>query len=183
MVIYELLDVLSPPQQPVDGGKGRYWGEITTYFGKPLPDDYVSFIGLYGSGVIGNWLTVFNPFSKNPNVSLTRQFIVNLSALSVVKEEFPESCPYPLLFEPGGLLPWGSSTDGDLYCWETRGIIGKLWKVVTIGRHSKPEEFDMPMARFLAQSISGEIKPKTIPAEWAEQDVKFTPIKAKQVTK
>ena len=178
MVIYELLDELSPPKQPVDGGKGRYWGEITGYFGKPLPDDYVSFINLYGSGVISGWLTVFNPFSKNPNISLTRQFIANLSALSSVKEEFPESCPYPLMFEPGGLLPWGTSIDGDLYCWETGGIISGRWTVVVIGRHSDSEEFDMPMSRFLAQCISGEIKPNTTPIEWTEQNVTFTPTKS-----
>ncbi len=176
MIIYELLDVLSPPPQPVDSGKGRFWGEITDRFGKPLPDDYVSFIGLYGSGVIGDWLTVFNPFSKNPNISLIRQFFASLSALSRIKEEFPEACPYPLLFEPAGLLPWGISIDGDLYCWETGGIISGRWKVVVIGRHSDPEEFDMPMSRFLAQCIAGKIQPKSIPTEWAEQKVTFTPI-------
>jgi len=169
---------LSPPKQPVDGGKGRYWGEITGYFGKPLPDDYVSFINLYGSGMIGGRLTVFNPFSKNPNISLIRQFFANLSALSSVKEDFPESCPYPLLFEPGGLLPWGISIDGDVYCWQTEGIISGRWRVVVIGRHSDPEEYNMPMTKFLAHCVSGKIESNTIPIEWAEQDVTFTPIKA-----
>ena len=174
MIIDELKAVL-PINKEVTSKKASHdWASITTLFGKPLPGDYVSLIENYGSGEIGGWLTVFNPFDSNPNISLTKQSFGLLSSISLLKEEFPETCPYPLMFEPGGLLPWGMSIDGDIYCWATNGVSGK-WSIVIIGRHSEPEEFPLPMCRFIAQAITGEITPLTVPTEWPQTPVTFTP--------
>lgn len=170
----QLREVLKPPAEAVESGKGQDWGRITSKFGAPLPTDYMQFIELYGSGEIGGWLTVFNPFSKNPNISLLEQFFYVLSAFSEIKTEFPESCPYPLLFEPGGLLPWGINIDGDIYCWATTGSSGK-WKVVVIARHSEPEEFQCSFSDFLSEAIKGNIVSYTIPQEWKNIHVSFVP--------
>jgi hypothetical protein len=89
-----------------------------------------------------------------------------------MKKEFPELCPYPLLFEPGGLLPWGISIDGDIYCWATTGSSGK-WKIVIIGRHSDPEEFQYSFSEFLTGAIKGNIESYTIPQEWKNSHVDF----------
>lgn len=174
MIVDELIEKLELPKNPVEIGKGKSWGAITSKFGKTLPTDYMAFIDRYGSGEIGGWLTVLNPFSSNPSISLVDQFFVVLGSLNYLKEKYPDDFPYPLMFEPGGLLPWGFSIDGDIYCWLTNGMSGK-WPVVVIGRHSEPEKYDMPMSRFLSKCIAGEINPKSIPQEWTEQEVKFVP--------
>ncbi|TVO52632.1 SMI1/KNR4 family protein [Denitromonas halophila] len=172
MSIKQLQEVLIPPDEAIESGKGQEWGKITSKFGAPLPTDYMQFVELYGSGEIGGWLTVFNPFSKNPNISLLEQFFCVLSSISEIKKEFPESCPYPLLFEPGGLLPWGISIDGDIYCWSTSGSSGK-WKIVIIGRHSEPEEFQYSFSEFLSEAIKGNVESYTIPQEWKNSQVNF----------
>ena len=174
MSIKQLQDVLKPPANAVESGMGQDWGRITSKFGAPLPTDYMQYVELYGSGEIGGWLTVFNPFSKNPNISLLEQFFYVLSGIGEIKKEFPESCPYPLLFEPGGLLPWGISIDGDIYCWATTGSSGK-WKIVIIGRHSEPEEFQYSFSEFLSEAIKGNIESYTIPQEWKSNHVSFVP--------
>lgn len=128
----------------------------------------MKFIDCYGSGEIGGWLTVLNPFSRHPNISLKEQFFSLLSTISQLKSEFPESCPFPLLFEPGGLLPWGVSIDGDIFCWQTKGASGR-WPVVVIGRHSGPEVHQLPFAKFLKKALSGELSCLAIPREWQAQ--------------
>ena len=173
MIIDQLLEILPPPNQPQEGGSELDWGRITNIFCKSLPGDYMKFIELYGSGVIGNWLTVLNPFSVNQNLSLTAQFFYLLGSISQLKEEFPDTCPFPLLFEPGGLLPWGISIDGDIFCWLTSGVRGKLG-VVVIGRHSDPEHFQMPLSQFLAGCISGTISSAAIPEGWQSSNVRFS---------
>jgi hypothetical protein len=172
MTIKHLQEILKPPASPIDAGKGKDWGSITAKFNAPLPTDYMQFIDIYGSGEVGGWLTVFNPFSENQNISLLDQFFFLLSGLNATKSEFPESCPYPLLFEPGGLLPWGISIDGDIYCWLTVGASGK-WKTVIIGRHSEPEEYNLTFSMFLVKAITGEIESNTIPTEWKDEKVEF----------
>lgn len=176
MIIDDLIKLLPEPKNPVEIGLGQDWGRITNLFGKPLPGDYMSFIDKFGSGEIGGWLTVFNPFSSNRNISLIEQFFFALSSLSALKEEFPETCPYPLMFEPGGLLPWGISIDGDLFCWLTTGVSGK-WQIVVIGRHSEPEEYDFPMCKFIEQCIDGVISPMAIPQGWSNANIGFVPFK------
>ncbi len=176
MIIDGLKELLPFPANPSESGKGQDWGKISAYFGKPLPGDYMSFIDNYGSGEIGGWLTILNPFSGNSNLSFIEQFFGLLSSISLLKEEFPETCPYPLMFEPGGLLPWGISIDGDIFCWATTGVSGK-WSIVVIGRHSDPEQFELPMCKFIEQSIKGEISPLAIPEGWNNESIKFVPYK------
>ena len=174
MVIDQLLEVLRPPNTPSEGGPNLDWSRVANMFGMALPTDYMMFIERYGSGEIGSWLTVFNPFTKNPNISLTEQFFRQLSSLSQLKEEFPESCPFPLLYEPGGLLPWGISIDGDIFCWQTKGASGR-WPVIALGRHTDPEIFPFPFSQFLANSIAGEITFLAMPVGWKAGSVKFVP--------
>lgn len=176
MSINEFSSIVAPPQEPSETSSKNRWAEVTDRFGFPLPFDYTKFIDLYGSGQIGNWLTVFNPFSSNKNISLIDQFFSSLSGLSELKKEFPDSIPYPLLFEPGGLLPWGLSIDGDLFCWATTGTNGK-WSIVLICRHSDPEEYRVSFTEFLIEAIKGNIKSAAIPQEWPTSKVDFVSYK------
>jgi hypothetical protein len=134
---------------------GRRIGEV-------LPDDYMMFIEKYGTGTIARWLTVLNPFAANAGQNLLIAGFEFLAALREVKREFPDEAPFPLFYEPKGLLPWGISIDGDIFCWSTIGISGN-WTVVVIGRHTGNEEFSMPITRFLYEALSKKIEPRCFP--------------------
>jgi hypothetical protein len=116
-----LLTILKPPPTPRDSGTPAGWADVARRIGKVLPGDYMKFIELYGSGTIADWLTVLNPFAPSDHENLFVAAFEFLATLREVKTEFPEEVPFPLFYEPHGLLPWASSTDGDLFCWSTRG--------------------------------------------------------------
>lgn len=169
----ELQKLIIPPDRNSVIGSKNQWGNVTATFGKSLPTDYMLFIDRYGSGEIGNWLTILNPFSQNSNTNLIDSFPNLLASIASLKEEFPEYCPYNLMFEPGGLLPWGISIDGDIFCWTTAGVSGN-WKIVIICRHSDHEEYSLSMSQFLIQAVSGIITSAAIPENWANEKIRFT---------
>lgn len=166
MVINELFSLLPRPDQPSELGTAAEWGVVTSKLGGPLPTDYMQFIDHYGSGTVNGFLTVFNPFSANPHLNLLDQVFVQLSALRELRTSLPEDFPFPLFFEPGGLLPWAASEDGDVFCWSTEGASGG-WEVVTVPRGDSPERFELSMAQFLARGLTGEVKSSALPPYFA----------------
>ena len=174
MVIDELFRLLPRPAKPSEQGTAAAWGAVTSKLGGPLPTDYMQFIDHYGSGTINGFLTVFNPFSANPNVNLLDQAFVQLSALRELRTNFPNEFVFPLFFEPGGLLPWAASDDGDVICWSTDGVSG-AWEVVTVPRSDSPERFKLSMAQFLAQGLTGRVKSSALPPHFASGAGSFEP--------
>ena len=174
MVIDELLSLLPRPARLTEQGTTDQWGAVTSKLGGPLPTDYMQFIDHYGSGTINSFLTVLNPFSANPHVNLLDQMFIQLSALRELRTRYPENFPFPLFFEPGGLLPWAISDDGDLFCWSTVGASG-LWEVVTVPRSDSPEHFKMGMAQFLARGLAGQVKSSALPPHFASAAGSFEP--------
>ncbi|HEX8916297.1 MAG TPA: hypothetical protein VF796_28360 [Humisphaera sp.] len=164
MVIDPLLKILKTPSAPRETGTARGWGDVGYRLGEVLPGDYMKFIELYGTGTIAGWLTVFNPFAANPHQNLLVDGFVVLGALREIKREYPDQVPFPLFYEPDGLLPWGISIDGDIFCWSTTGLSGN-WTVVVIGRHTGNEAFAMPMTRFLFEALSRKIEPRCFPPD------------------
>ena len=89
--------------------------------GTPLPSDYKRFIGIYGSGVIGEMpLWVFNPFSAD----LMHRFKAMGEGIFESYRTLAAGgyrLAYPLFPESGGLLPWGCTGNGDHLQWRTLG--------------------------------------------------------------
>ena len=164
MLLDKLTSSLPPPANPKETGSNAAWGEVTKRFGDVLPTDYMFFIQRYGTGEIGGWLTVLNPFAENAHLNLFIYGFQLLAALRQIKTEFPKDLPYPLFYEPSGLLPWGISIDGDIFCWRTDGLSGN-WPVVVIGRHTSPEEFQMPFSQFLHGVLTKELKTLACPED------------------
>lgn len=172
MLIDNLTAVLPPPVTPRETGSTTAWGEVYSRLGEVVPGDYMQFIGRYGTGQIGEFLTVLNPFAENRHANLLIAGFEFLGALRTMRTEFPDTVPYPLYFEPGGLLPWGISIDGDIFCWSTFGLSGN-WTTVVIGRRTAPEQFALPMSQFLRGVLTSELKalawPAWVPPQFASK--------------
>ncbi len=164
MVIDPLLTILKTPSTPLERGTTQGWGDVGRRIGEVLPGDYMKFIELYGTGTVAGWLTVLNPFAANGHQNLLVAGFEFLAALREVKRAFPDEVPFPLFYDPQGLLPWGISIDGDIFCWSTTGLSGN-WTVVIIGRHTGNEEFPMPMTQFLFEALSKKIEPRCFPPD------------------
>src|SRR4029079_769267 len=93
-----------------------------------------------------------------------------LTELRVHKEKRPKSIPFPLYWEPNGLLPWGKTTNDTDLCWRVHGELVDNWKVVALRVASREyEEFDLTMTEFLKAIISGstvsQLMPKGFPGD------------------
>lgn len=150
-------DRRQPP--PVD------WPSVQRAVGSALPVDYRMLVELTGSVYAGGFLGMFAPGHRNPNLDLLVQIGARLGALQELKRAFgDEACPYPLWFEPGGLLPWGASDNGDVLYWRTQGHPDQWTVVVGEARGPAFEEFPLPASDFLHAFVEGRLECSIFPA-------------------
>jgi hypothetical protein len=174
MTIDALRTVLPPPASPVDPGDAGRWADIERQVGTPLPSDYKEFVAVYGAGKIGDLLLVLNPFARNKHLNLLVQIERHLEALRELRETGEDS-EYTLFPEPGGLLPWGFSENGDILLWLTEGK-PDLWPVVVnVGREPTYERFDMSMTDFLARVLTHQVRSEALPEDFPGQRPTFVP--------
>lgn len=127
MSIDYLKAVISPPQNVVDRPSEGDWAGVEARLGTVLPDDYKDFLREYGSGSIGQFLWIFNPFSKNENLNLERQAGLQAAVLRELSS-YGEIIPYKIFPEGGGIMPFGITDNGDVLFGKLTGfpILG-LW--------------------------------------------------------
>lgn len=73
MYLEKLKALIPPPDHPECAGNPELYRQTDDRLGIKLPQDYYDFIAAYGTGMFGNWLVVYNPFTKNPHLNLFRQ--------------------------------------------------------------------------------------------------------------
>ena len=157
MGIGALIEAVPPPSAPVSTFAGP-WGPIEADLGLTLPADYKDFVRLYGHGHFLGFLGVNVPATANRYVHLT------FSALMICNaHRGADGLPYPLWPEPGGLLPFGSTDNGDYLCWLTGGR-PEEWSIVVWGRaFDHFQAFACDMTSFLAGLATGAIQPEDFP--------------------
>lgn len=164
--LIELVRPAPKPRAEVD------WPSVQQAIGSVLPVDYRKLIEVTGPIRVGEFLTVFAPGAQNPNVDLLVQVGARLGALQEIKRSWgTRECPYPLWFEPGGLLPWGGSDNGDTLFWLTRGHPDQWTAVVGEARGPGFDEYPIPATEFLVAFLSGGLRSTVMPTDVAEATV------------
>ncbi len=175
MITDELFAVLPKPPRPSDPGSPRGWQRIDRRLASRLPVDFVFFINTYGTGTINDYLSVLSPFSQNPNLNLLNVMPEILAGLRHLRREEPESLPYPLYFEPGGLLPWGLTDNGEYLCWQTTEFVD-LWPVVVVDpRNGDSERFELAMCQVLVGFLNATLRSRILPMDVFLDRPTFTP--------
>lgn len=165
MALDTLLSVLPSPLVPRDPGRPTDWLAVEQALGTALPRDYKSFVNTFGSGEIGSFLEVFNPFATNHHVHLLTQVDRIVDALS-----YDDLLPYPVHPEPGGTLPWGITRNGDLLCWLTEGDPDR-WPVAIVNvRDTMYERYDDDMTTFVTKFVTGELVTEVFPNNVPKRD-------------
>src|SRR5574341_1591236 len=159
-----LMTLMPPPKKPIEVGDVSLWGTVEETLGTPLPDDYKNFINTFGTGVIGDFLWILNPFSANKYLNLVAQFQYYLDALRPLRDEFSDDWIHPIYPEPGGILPCGVTDNGDVLFWKTGGDPDTWTIVVFDGLGPFSEEYSYTITKFLEKLLLGGIDSDIIAA-------------------
>jgi hypothetical protein len=133
-VLQTVTSLLAPPTSP--RGLDRSWDEVEGEIGLALPDDYKSFIDLYGSGQVASaegWAVIWNfrdysMFGRSLSEGLRGpESVTEFYRRKINTTDYP--CPFPIYPEPEGLLPFASVVDVQNLNWLTSGPPNQ-WDVV-----------------------------------------------------
>jgi hypothetical protein len=151
------------------------WEAVERSLGLGLPGDYKHLIEVFGPGSFDGYLLLPSPFL----VSRTHHLLDFFQILELAQEAMDTplergELPYPLYPDPGGMLPWGGTIDGDLLFWNTTRPDPDTWTVVACDRW--PEywmEFLGSVTGFLVAYLTGELAPPFLAVDMGEHATTF----------
>lgn len=111
-----LKSLIPPPDNAMFADSG--WSQVENQLGVPLPADYKEFISVYGSGSLQSFLHIMN--LSDSRIAFQEVVSVVFSQLSSYREAGKCGC-YKAFPEPGGLLPFASTDDGNYLFWRMDG--------------------------------------------------------------
>ncbi|MEU7453077.1 SMI1/KNR4 family protein [Streptosporangium roseum] len=159
--IDELVRLVPPPTEPVDA-RGD-WSEVEAALGLELPADFKTLVERYGRGQFVDLITPLTPFGAHDLLIQRAQQL--LGRERSFREKYPDECPYPFYPEPGGLLEWAGTDNGDSLCWLTEGEPDS-WRVVVWNPRSVAyDAHDIGAVEFLHGWLSGRITTPILPGE------------------
>jgi hypothetical protein len=179
MTLEALLNIMPKPAHPVETMDEGDWELYELVTGITLPADYKAYLSVYGTGLVGGIITPYNPFCKRiswkPSYTC-RDWMREALAIQELKREFGEAVfPYAVYPEEGGVLPWGSTDDGDRLFWLTNSKPNEWTVLINEVRSPNFETFDYSMTGFLRAWIDGEIQSDIIPYDAIDHDLLFEP--------
>jgi hypothetical protein len=127
------------------------WEFLQTALGVRLPTDFREFADHYPAVAIDDYLAIGVPEPGKEN-----QYVSGLHNINDVIEGLIED--YPLHPAEDGLIPWGSSNQGDLFFWHTNDPDPDRWPAVVYSSNGDVWEHDGGMLSLLVGLIDGSIE-------------------------
>jgi hypothetical protein len=155
MTIEALMKVVPPPAAPLYAFEGP-WEPLEANLGAAFPQDYKDIVRTYGGGVMFNFLKIKTPKSENP-ITRLGPHLVNIRKVFLQMDDLE---PYGFWPEPGGLIAFGTTYNGDELFWLPEGAPAD-WKVVVWWRGGgfEPfEVFDCGLSDFLVGLATNELR-------------------------
>lgn len=139
-----------------------------------FPSDYVQYCVRYGSGSIDVGVYAWEVWSaaRPTYPGIVARFSQIWGELRGALET--ADVPLGLYPEPGGLLPFGKTSDV-WFAWKTVGD-PEDWKVVVMWsyEHDSYQVFDMGFSEFLVNLLNRRITAAGFASEWAPADISFS---------
>ena len=148
----QLVDLANEDRIVID------WVEVERELGLELPADYKEFATRFGAGHFRDgYLWVVVPTGEGPRLNFFESLYQNMGILAEVRSSGIK-VPYPLYPDKGGLIPWGSTVDGDVFYWITEHHDPDHWAVVVNEvRADNWFESDRSMTQLLYAILSGQL--------------------------
>jgi ribosomal protein L7/L12 len=115
--IDDLVRLVPPPEAPVDAIGD--WERVETDLALKLPSDFKMLIQRYGFGQFASFIILLSPFG--PHAMLFYEARRLQEDNRPFLETHPDLRSYAFYPEPGGLLPWARTDNGERLCWLTEG--------------------------------------------------------------
>lgn len=152
-----LRALLPPPRAPSEAARPSEWPALEARLGVRLPADYRGFIESYGTGSIDDFLWVLNPSSVNDDLELVSRGQATLDAMTVLRRAGHLREDLKLFPEPGGLLPWGVTENGDVLCWRVRGAPARWRTTVQSSNGLRFEHHELNFSGLLTGLLDGSV--------------------------
>lgn len=157
MTLAQLIEVITPPATPFEAFNGP-WETVEAELGTALPKDYKEFVRVYGAGQMMGFFGIDVPRSANINTRLEVQARLVGDIFRTMYDD-DEDAPYWFWPERKGLLPFGSTDNGDYLFWHMLGEPDE-WRVVVWERGLQEfEALDCGLVEFLLQLATGKFIP------------------------
>ncbi len=141
------------------------WKEVENQLALVLPAFYKAAVQRFTDRHWNHFLSLLDPFSDNPYLNLLQASHTILEAERTTRTAYPEFYPLPLHPEPGGLLPWAITDNGDTLFWITRQSPAS-WPTLLKGpRAPEFEVFFLPTHLLIHQIAAGTIQSKILPSD------------------
>ncbi|CCH31770.1 SMI1/KNR4 family protein [Actinosynnema sp. NPDC047251] len=152
--IDDLVSLVPPPASPV-GAEGD-WRAAQAALGLRLPSDFAALTARYGTGGFGD-IGLLSPFPTDQGPGgLVARGLGLIEVFGEHREEWPEDVPHPLHPEPGGLLEWALTGNGDALCWLTEGEPDD-WPTVVWNPRSGAARYEVGAVGLLHGYLSGRL--------------------------
>jgi hypothetical protein len=116
-----LKRIMPPPRNPIATGTAERWKAVEKRLKLTFPEDYKQFVTAYGSGMINEFVRILNPFRASEYDDFEESLKWYQQEWPKSKQMFPDSYPYDIWPAEGGLVPLGSTANGDAIFWRARG--------------------------------------------------------------
>ncbi|GAA4574444.1 hypothetical protein GCM10023176_41450 [Micromonospora coerulea] len=153
-----LLGIRSAERRLID------WEFVRRETGVVLPSDFVALAEAYPPFTVDDFLGLHIPSAGEEQyfVRGLQEGLRNLSELRDAGMSHGHP-PYP---EPGGLLPWGDSAEGDTFYWRTTGAEAESWTVLIASHNDDWCEYDGSLTSYLAAKVRGTVPPDGLPPDF-----------------
>ena len=172
-----LRQLLPPPADPVEPGRPDGWAAVEAAVGTQLPGDFKAFTEEYGSGMVDDFLYLFNPFAAGEDGNLLVEKDRVLAAYRQTRARFPDRLWLPPFPEAGGVLPLGRTENGDELYWVTTGH-PDTWPVALLeARAAVLEVHPVPVSGLLAALAANQLTSRVLPDDvLGRPSHQFTPL-------
>ncbi len=130
-MIDDLIEIIVPPLEPVYSGSMEDFRRFEVSQNISFPTDFKEIITRYGSGTFGSLINLINPFQgrngESEYVVVEQQIRLNYFDM---RSDFPEYNPFEYYPKQYGILPWGTSQNGDELFWYIVDTNPENWQVI-----------------------------------------------------
>lgn len=166
MAVAELAALVTPPSRPQDGAGS--WRAIQPSLGIHYPADFRELIERYGTGEFFEKLVILNPLNQWCREDIAKQ-LKNLRAMRDAMDLSGAVHP-----ETAGLFPWGFDSNGNKFCWLTKGEPDE-WPVIQLGHNEEGDlhRADVSVTTFLVNFAKNKYPEMLGGVRFKKRDLRF----------